>query len=92
MKHPTHIVHSSGFYGPMCKMFFNYTTGFEEYATMSANFAKHIPGAKLDALLLDDSSHTDQGDISVYNSFMNCLLFNKLMSKCSFTKKGGNGV
>lgn len=76
----------------MCKMFFNYTTGFEEYATMSANFARHIPGAKLDALLLDDSSHTDQGDISVYNSFMNCLLFNKLMSKCSFTKKGGNGV
>ena len=59
MKHPTHMAHSSGFYGPMCKMIFNYTTGFEEYATMSKNFAKHIPGAKVDALLLDDSSHTD---------------------------------
>ena len=28
MKHPTHMVQSSGFYGPMCKLFFNYTTGF----------------------------------------------------------------
>ena len=71
-------------------MFFNYTTGFHEYATMSKNFAKHIPNAQLDALLLDDSSHTDQGDVSVYNSFINSLLFNRILSKCSFTKKGGN--
>ena len=59
VKIPTHIVQSSGFFGAMAPMAFNYKTGFEEYDVLVKNLAVRIPDARLEALVLADSSHTD---------------------------------
>ena len=59
VKIPKHMVQSSGFFGAMAEKAFNYKTGFEEYDVLVKNLAVRIPEARLEALVLNDSSHTD---------------------------------